>query len=201
MLKKLLGLVGILFLAACASPNPPAPQVADVALADRYLIGPGDTLEVVVWGNTEVSRSIVVPPDGLITTPLVEDLPATGKTSTQLARDIEERLGQFIRNPTVTVVVTGFAGAFTQQIRVLGEASEPRALQYREGMTLVDVMIEVGGLTETAAGNRASILRITKSGERKQYSVRLDDLVRDGDVSANVEMAPGDVVIIPESFL
>lgn len=187
-------------LGGCAS-APPAPETVNVGAAERYLIGPGDNLEIIVWGNPDVSRSVVVPPDGLITAPLVEDLPATGKTSTELARDLEEALSKYIRDPVVTVVVSGFSGAFDQQIRVLGAAGEPKSVQFRKGMTLVDVMVEVGGLAEFAAGNRATILRMQDDGSRKQYSVRLDDLVRDGDVSANVEMAPGDVLIIPESFL
>jgi len=172
-----------------------------VADAERYVIGPGDSLEIIVWGNPDISRGVVVPPDGIITAPLVEDLPATGKTSTELARDLEQELSKYIRDPVVTVVVSGFAGAFDQQIRVLGAAAEPKSLQYRKGMTLVDVMVEVGGLAEFAAGNRASILRIQEDGSRTQYSVRLDDLVREGDVSANVPVLPGDVLIIPESFL
>lgn len=188
-------------LGACSTAHPPAPQTTEVAAADRYLIGPGDSLEVIVWGNPDISRSVVVPPDGLITTPLVEDLPATGKTSTELARDLEQSLSKYIRDPVVTVVVSGFAGAFDQKIRVLGAAAQPSSLQYREGMTLVDVMVAVGGLTEFAAGNQATLLRMEDDGKRKQYSVRLDDLVRDGDVSANVEVRPGDVLIIPESFL
>ena len=188
-------------MGACSTTHPPAPQTTEVAPAERYLIGPGDSLEVIVWGNPDISRGVVVPPDGLITTPLVEDLPASGKTSTELARDLEQALSKYIRDPVVTVVVSGFAGAFDQKIRVLGAAAQPSALQYREGMTLVDVMVAVGGLTEFAAGNNATLLRVEDGGKRKQYSVRLDDLVRDGDVSANVEVRPGDVLIIPESFL
>ena len=139
--------------------------------------------------------SVPVRPDGKITVPLVEDLPALGRTSTQLARDIEKRLAKYIRDPVVTVIVTGFNGPYNQQIRVVGEAAKPQALPYRQNMTVLDVMIAVGGLTDFADGNDASILR-----DGKQYRVRLSDLIRRGDVSANVEMKPGDVLIIPQSW-
>jgi polysaccharide export outer membrane protein len=144
---------------------------------------------------------LVVPvrPDGKITTPLVEDLPASGKTATQLARDIEKVLAKYIQSPVVTVVVTGFVGPYSQQVRVIGEAARPQALAYRENMTLLDVMIAVGGITDFADGNKASILR-TGGGNTQQFGVRLIDLVRGGDLSANVQMRPGDVLIIPQSF-
>lgn len=184
-------------LAGCASSFPSAPPAAADA-EYNYLIGPGDTLNIVVWRNPELSMSVPVRPDGKITTPLVEDLPAIGKDSTTLARDIEKELAKFIREPVVTVIVTNFAGPYSEQIRVVGEAAEPRILPYTQKMTLLDVMIAVGGLTEFADGNAASILR---TGEgNKQYSVRIKDLVKRGDVSANVEMRPGDVLIIPQSW-
>ncbi|WP_090630364.1 XrtA/PEP-CTERM system exopolysaccharide export protein [Nitrosomonas marina] len=164
-----------------------------------YLIGPGDNVDIIVWRNPEISMSVPVRPDGKITTPLVEDLPASGKTSTQLARDIEETLSKYIQEPVVTVVVTQFVGPYSEQIRVIGEAAEPQALPYRENMTLMDVMIAVGGMTDFAAGNRARVIR-SINGEQKQFRVRLDDLIRDGDVSANVPMLQGDVLVIPESF-
>lgn len=164
-----------------------------------YLIGPGDTLNIIVWRNPEISMSVPVRPDGKITTPLVEDLPASGKTSTELARDIEETLAKYLQQPVVTVVITGFVGPFTEQIRVVGEASQPQALPYRENMSLMDVMIAVGGLTDFAAGNRASIIR-SVDGVQQQYRVRLDDLIRDGDISANVPVYQGDVLVIPESY-
>ncbi len=164
-----------------------------------YLIGPGDNVDVIVWRNPEVSMAVPVRPDGKITTPLVEDLPASGKTSTQLARDIEQALSKYIQQPVVTVVVTEFVGPYTEQIRVIGEAAKPQALPYREEMTLMDVLIEVGGMTDFAAGNKARIVR-TIDGKQQQFSVRLDDLIRDGDVSANVPMRQGDVLVIPESF-
>lgn len=182
-------------LAACSTSSYP-PAAATVASPDyNYLIGPLDTVNIVVWRNPELSMSVPVRPDGKVTVPLVEDLPALGKTSTQLARDIEKRLSKFIRDPVVTVIVTGFIGPFSQQIRVVGEAAKPQVLQYRQNMTLLDVMIAVGGLTDFADGNHASIVR-----DGKQYGVRLSDLIRRGDVSANVEVKPGDVLIIPQSW-
>ncbi len=164
-----------------------------------YLIGPGDNVNIIVWRNPEISMSVPVRPDGKITTPLVEDLPASGKTSTQLARDIEETLSKYIQQPVVTVIVTEFIGPFSEQIRVIGEAARPQALPYRENMTLMDVLIAVGGITDFAAGNRARIIR-TVDGEQKQFKVRLNDLIRDGDITANVPMHQGDVLVIPESF-
>jgi polysaccharide export outer membrane protein len=168
-------------------------------LAHDYLIGPGDNVDIIVWRNPEVSMTVPVRPDGKITTPLVEDLPASGKTSTQLARDIEEALSKYIQQPVVTVVVTQFVGPYTEQIRVIGEAARPQALPYREEMTLMDVLIAVGGITEFAAGNKARIIR-SVDGKQQQFSVRLNDLIRDGDISANVPMRQGDVLVIPESW-
>lgn len=164
-----------------------------------YLIGPGDTLNIIVWRNPEISMSVPVRPDGKITTPLVEDLPASGKTSTELARNIEETLSKYLQQPVVTVVVTGFVGPFDEQIRVIGEAAQPQALPYRENMSLMDVMIAVGGLTDFAAGNRARIIR-NIDGLQQQFRVRLEDLIRDGDISANVPVYQGDVLVIPESY-
>ncbi|SDY22787.1 XrtA/PEP-CTERM system exopolysaccharide export protein [Nitrosomonas halophila] len=164
-----------------------------------YLIGPGDTLNIIVWRNPEISMSVPVRPDGKITTPLVEDLPASGKTSTELARDIEETLSKYLQQPVVTVVITGFVGPFSEQIRVIGEAAQPQALPYSENMSLMDVMIAVGGLTDFAAGNRARIIRYI-DGSQQEFRVRLDDLLRDGDISANVPMYQGDVLVIPESY-
>lgn len=184
-------------LAGCASSFPPAPMAA----ADseyNYVIGPGDNVNIVVWRNPELSMSVPVRPDGKITTPLVEDLPALGKDSTTLARDIEKELAKFIREPVVTVIVTQFVGPYSEQIRVVGEAGKPQVLAYKQKMTLLDVMIAVGGMTEFADGNAATILRTAEGN--KQYSVRIKDLVKRGDVSANVEMRPGDVLIIPQSW-
>ncbi len=164
-----------------------------------YLIGPGDALKVFVWNNPEVSTSVTVRPDGLITTPLVEDLKASGLTSTILARHLEKRLSKYIKNPKVTITVTGFVGRYREQIRVIGQAATPSSLPYSENMTLLDVIIAVGGLTTYAAGNRATVIR-TIDGKKKKIEVRLDDLIRDGDISANINMSPGDVLIIPESW-
>jgi polysaccharide export outer membrane protein len=187
-----------LVLAGCATKNPMASS-AVVSPANDYLVGPGDNINIIVWRNPEVSMSVPVRPDGKITTPLVEDLPAAGKTSTELARDIEKALGKFIQQPVVTVVVTGFVGQFSEQIRVIGAAARPQALSYRRDMSMMDVMIAVGGVTEFAAGNRAILVR-TAGGKQQKYTVRLNDLVKDGDISANVPVLPGDVLIIPESF-
>lgn len=184
-------------LAGCASSHPPAPSVA--ASADyNYIIGPGDTVNIVVWRNPELSMSVPVRPDGKLATPLVENIVAMGKDPSTLARDIEKELGKFIRDPVVTVIVTGFVGPYSEQIRVVGEASKPQILAYKQKMTVLDVMIAVGGLTDFADGNSATILRTSEGN--KQYSVRLKDLVKRGDVSANVEMKPGDVLIIPQSW-
>lgn len=186
-----------IFLSGCASTYPPAPNSA--ASPDyNYIIGPGDTVNIVVWRNPELSMSVPVRPDGKITTPLVEDLPAMGRNATTLARDIEKALVKFIRDPVVTVVVTNFVGPYSEQIRVIGEATKPQVLPYKQQMTLLDVMIAVGGVTDFADGNNASILR-TSDGN-KQYSVRLKDLLKRGDVSANVQMKPGDVLVIPQSW-
>ena len=189
--------LGLLMLTGCATTYPPAP--AQVSSDNyNYLIGPGDMLNIVVWRNPELSMEVPVRPDGKIASPLIEDLPAQGKNPTALARDIEGALGKVIRDPVVTVVVTSFVGPYSEQIRVVGEAAKPQILPYRQKMTLLDVMIAVGGLTDFADGNASSILR-TADGN-KQYSVRIKDLIKRGDVSANVEMAPGDVLIIPQSW-
>ena len=186
-----------LVIAGCASTSyPPAPATA--ASADyNWIIGPGDNVNIVVWRNPELSMSVPVRPDGKIATPLVEDLPAIGKDATTLARDIEKALAKYIRDPVVTVIVTGFVGPYSEQIRVVGEAPKPQILPYKQKMTVLDVMIAVGGLTDFADGNGATLLRA--SDGNKQYSVRLKDLIRRGDISANVEMKPGDVLIIPQS--
>ena len=186
-------------LTACGSMSglPPAPVTAGAA-DYSYVIGAGDTLNIIVWRNPELSLSVPVRPDGKISAPLVDELVAQGKTSIAVARDIEKRLSTFVRDPVVTVIVTTFVGPFSEQIRVVGEAARPQFLPFRQKMTVLDVMIAVGGLTEFADGNGATIVR-TSDGN-KQYAVRLKDLVRRGDVSANVEMRPGDILIIPQSF-
>ena len=175
----------------------PAPRSA-ASPGYSYLIGPGDTVNITVWRNPELSMSVPVRPDGKISTPLVPDLVAMGKDPKTLARDIEQALAKYIRDPVVTVIVTNIVGASTEQVRVVGEATKPQTLPYKQYMTLLDVMIAVGGLTDFADGNAATILRTSEAN--KQYSVRLKDLVRRGDASANVEMKPGDVLIIPQSW-
>ncbi len=193
------GLVAlVLGVGGCGTVHPPVAEPGS-GIDTPYLVGPGDTLSIVVWRNPELSISVPVRPDGKITTPLVEDLPASGKTATQLARDIEKVLAKYIQSPVVTVIATVFVGPYSQQVRVIGEAAKPQALAYRESMTLLDVMIAVGGITDFANGNKASILR-TGGGKTEQFRVRLVDLVRGGDLSANVAMRPGDVLIIPQSF-
>jgi len=157
-------------------------------------------LQLFVWRNEELSREVPVRPDGRISVPLVEDVEAAGKTPTELSRNLEQRLSEYIRDPIVTIIVSKFAGTFDQQIRVIGEAQKPQAIPYRDRMTLLDVMISVGGLTEFASGNRAVVTRNSGS-EHKQYIVRLDDLIRDGDIDANIEMVPGDILIIPRRYL
>ena len=188
----------MLILAGCTTPLPPS-TAAMAPINPDYLIGPGDGVNIIVWRNPEVSMTVPVRPDGKITTPLVEDLPAAGKTSTQLARDIEGALAKFIQQPVVTVIVTNFIGNFTDQIRVIGQAARPQALPYRREMSVMDVVIAVGGVTEFASGNKASIIR-TVDGKQEKVPVRLDDLIKDGDISANVMMRPGDILVIPESF-
>lgn len=188
---------GALMLGGCAT-KARMPVDTQVSNPD-YLIGPGDSVNIIVWRNPEVSMAVPVRPDGKITTPLVEDLQAAGKTSTELARDIEKALAKFIQQPVVTVVVTNFIGNYSEQIRVIGQAAKPQALSYRRDMSLMDVMIAVGGMTEFAAGNRASLIR-NVDGKQQRYNVRLDDLIKDGDISANMPMRPGDVLVIPESF-
>jgi polysaccharide export outer membrane protein len=164
----------------------------------RYLIGPLDTVNIIVWRNPELSMSVPVRPDGRITTPLVDDLPALGRSPSDLARDIEKALSKVIRDPVVTVIVTGFQGPFEEQIRIVGEAAKPQAIPYRQNMTLLDVMIVVGGLTDFADGNGAVLVRGKEGG--RQYTVRLKDLLKRGDITANVDVKPGDVLIIPQSW-
>jgi polysaccharide biosynthesis/export protein len=185
-------------LAGCATQNlPPAPAQAETA-DYSYIIGAGDNVNVIVWRNPELSGSYPVRPDGKLAAPLVDELVAQGKTPPELARDIEKKLSTYVRDPVVTVIVTGFVGPFSEQIRVVGEAARPQFLPYKQKMTLLDVMIAVGGLTDFADGNRAIIQRTADSN--KQYAVRLKDLIKRGDLSANVEMRPGDILVIPQGL-
>ncbi len=191
----------VLFLSGCANTAPLVDSGADGAegVGSDYLIGAGDSLNIFVWRHPEVSIVVPVRPDGKVSAPLVEDVVAAGKTSTQLARDIEKILSIYVKQPKVTVIIQGFGGGYGQQVRVVGQALEPQALGYREGMTLLDVMIAVGGLTEYAAGNRATVVR-TVNGVARTFSVKLADLVEGGDISENVGMMPGDVLVIPQSW-
>ncbi len=187
-------------LGACANGPadfPPAPAEA-ANQGYSYIVGPGDTVNIIVSRNPELSMSVPVRPDGKISAPLVDELTAQGKNSVELAREIEKQLSKYIRDPVVTVIVTGFVGPYSEQVRVVGEAAKPQFLPYKQKMTVLDVMIAVGGLTDFAAGNSATILRTSENN--KQYSVRLRDLMKRGDISANVEMMPGDILIIPQSF-
>ena len=185
-------------LAGCTTPKPDPSFYAE-GQPYEYIIGPGDSVNIFVWRNPEVSTTVTVRPDGLISTPLVEDVAASGKTPTQLARELEKVLGTYIKDPLVTVIVGGFNGRTDEQIRVVGEATQPRALPYSVDMTLLDVMIAVGGLTDFAAGNQTVLTRRIE-GKQVNTIVRLEDLVRDGDISANVDMRPGDILIIPEAW-
>ncbi|CAI4163580.1 Polysaccharide export protein precursor [Alteromonas macleodii] len=165
----------------------------------QYLIGPGDRLNIFVWRNPELSTQVVVRPDGKVTTSLVEDLDVAGRTPTMLAREIEEALSTYVNSPRVTVSVNNFSGPLSEQVRVIGEAAQPRAVNYSEHMTLLDLMISVGGLTNFADGNGAKLIRVI-NGEKRVFELSVDDLIRDGDITKNVDMLPGDIVIIPEAW-
>lgn len=179
--------------------TPDAGGAVSASASPDYLIGPLDQLEVFVWRAPELSTKITVRPDGRISTPLVEDMVAAGKTPTRLAKDLESALSQYVKTPQVSVIVSNFTSTFDQQVRVLGEAQKPLALPYQSGMTVLDVMVAVGGLTEFAAGNKAVLIR-GKGEDRQSYRLRLDDLLRKGNITANVPVLPGDVILIPESL-
>lgn len=195
-----------LTLAGCAgSATQQLPSASFVAMqegpSEEYIIGPLDELTVFVWRNPELGASVQVRPDGRITTPLITDMPAVGKTPTMLAEDIKLQLSQYIQDPLVSVIINKFAGTFSQQVRIVGATEKPASIPYRANMTLLDAMIAVGGLSEFAAGNKAKLIRFDKaSGKQKEYAVKLDDLLKDGDSRANVMLMPGDVIIIPESM-
>lgn len=200
---KTIGVVAlsVVALAGCST------TVTEVPEAQRqleqnvdYVIGPGDSMEIFVWGNQELSiGGVQVRPDGKITTRLVENIEASGKTPSELARHIEEAYATYVKHPVVSVIVGGFVGVPDQQIRVVGEASQPLSIPFRKHMTILDVMIASGGLTEFAAGNKAVLIRNGESG-KETYSLRLEDLLEDGDITANLTMMPGDIVMIPESW-
>ncbi len=199
LLHTLAVLLATLAALGCSTGGGPPAAPTNVASPDyNYIIGPGDAINIIVWRNPDLSSSVTVRPDGKITVPLVEDVPAMGKNSTQLARDIEKALSRYIRDPVVTVILTGFVGPYAEQIRVVGEATKPQSLPYRQNMTLLDVMIAVGGITDFADGNGATLLRTAE--KNKLYAIRLKDLLRRGDITANVGVKPGDVVIIPQSW-
>jgi polysaccharide export outer membrane protein len=193
----ILSLAALLSACAVSPAHPPAPTNAGVQ-DYTYIIGAGDSINIIVWRNPELSMIVPVRPDGKVAAPLVDEIVAQGKTSSELAREVEKTLSKYVRDPVVTVLVTSFVGPYSEQIRVVGEAAKPQFLPYKKNMTLLDVMIVVGGLTDFAAGNSASILRTSEGN--KQYSVRLKDLIKRGDVAANVEMKPGDILIIPQSL-
>ena len=198
-------MAAVCLLAVCGCAGSPATTLSATDLpasteeSAEYLVGPGDSLEIFVWDHPDLSTGVQVRPDGRISTPLVDDLQAAGRSPTQLARAIEDVLEGFVRGPVVTVIVQGFVGEAQQQVRVVGQAVEPRALQFRQGMTVLDVMIATGGLSEFAAGNRANIIREV-NGQQTTIRVRLDDLLNEGRIDQNVRMMPGDVLVIPQSI-
>ena len=188
-------------LTACAGIGGAAYPAAPVnaSTADyNYIVGPGDMLNIIVWRSPELSQSVPVRPDGQVSTPLVDGLVAQGKTSAQIARDVEKELSKYVRDPVVTVIVTGFVGPYSEQIRVVGEAAKPQFLSYKQKMTVLDVLIAAGGLTDFADGNRATLVRAAEGNKR--YNVRLNDLIRNGDIDANVDVLPGDILIIPQGW-
>lgn len=196
-----LGAFALALFGCGSTPHPPVPdEQRDVEANYTYVIGPGDRMEVFVWGNEELTVSDVeVRPDGKISTRLVENIEASGKTPSQLARDIETAYSEYVKSAVVSVIVDKFEGVPSQQVRVVGEAAEPLRVPFRKHMTLLDLMVEVGGLTEFADGNKAVLVRST-GGSQNTYNIRLDDLLDEGDISANVPLFPGDIVIIPEAW-
>jgi polysaccharide export outer membrane protein len=202
--KALLAAAVLAVLSACASNLPTAPaMVAAGPLANTesaYVIGPSDQLAINVWHQPELSSQPIVRPDGKISMPLVEDMPAAGRTPTELGNAIAATLKEYVQDPKVTVIVTNFVGPFNRQIRVIGEAAKPQAIAYRHNMTVLDVMIQVGGLTEFASGNRAILTRTAENGGHERYRLRLYDLLNNGDIAANAIVMPGDVIIIPQSY-
>jgi len=202
--KSLASLLGAVLLAvstaACSTkPELPATQAQTPEVPPLYQIGAGDSLTIFVWRNAELTTTVNVRPDGRISVPLIEDLYVEGKNPSDLSREIEKQLAVYIQDPLVTVMVGGFVGAFPQQVRIVGEASQPRATPYRASMTVLDLIIQAGGLTEFADGNNTTLVRV-EDGALKEYRVRLADLLDDGDISANVALLPGDILIVPESF-
>ncbi|WCM29818.1 polysaccharide export protein [Sphingomonas sp. QA11] len=181
---------------------PPASFVASQEQpGEEYIIGPLDQLNIFVWRNPELSAKVQVRPDGRITTPLISDMPAVGKTPAMLADDMKIALGEYIKDPIVSVIVENFSGTFSQQVRIVGATEKPASIPYRANMTLLDAMISVGGLSQYAAGNRAKLVRYDRNtGKQVEYNIKLSSLLKNGDSSANVRLEPGDVIIIPESM-
>jgi len=188
-----------LFLGACASREQAPAMVETPEVPPMYQIGAGDTLTIFVWRNAELTTSVTVRPDGRISVPLIEDLYVEGKTPSELSREIETQLADYVQDPLVTVTVGGFVGTFPQQVRIVGEATQPMAIPYRANMTVLDVVILAGGLTEFADGNNTTLVR-AEDGAQTEYRVFLDDLLDDGDISANLPLLPGDILIVPETF-
>jgi polysaccharide export outer membrane protein len=202
--KSIASLFGAVLIAAgmaACSTKPEVPEVQAEApeAPPLYQIGAGDSLTIFVWRNAELTTTVNVRPDGRISVPLIEDLYVEGKTPSDLSRELETELAVYIQDPLVTVIVSGFVGTFPQQVRIVGEASEPQAIPYRANMTVLDVVIQTGGLTDFADGNNTTLVRM-QDGALQEYRVRLDDLLEDGDISANVALLPGDILIVPETF-
>jgi len=201
----LFGIGVITGVTGCAPQYPYLPEATgQMRYGSKYKIGPGDSLSIFVWRYPEVSTTVSVRSDGFITANLLEDVPAAGKTPTELARDLERELSVYLRDPLVSVIVAGGKGIYPEQIRIVGEGfgGEGRAgtaILYKDGMTLLDLFIQVGGISEFADGNSTILLRV-EEGEERKYTVRLDDLVRDADFTANIDMRPGDILIVPESW-
>lgn len=212
-IKRLIILLLTLFLTNCG--HPPLSNDIEIPSDYTYVIGSGDGLEIFVWGNPDISTSVIVRPDGKINSPLLEDLIASGKTPNALAKDIEKVLAKYVREPLVSVMVSGFQGVYEQQVRVIGQISggssggsasgsssnrySAKSLPYRKEMTLLDLMIQMGGIGQYGDGNRSSIIRKIK-GKNHQFGVRIDDLIEEGDLSANIKILPGDILIVPEAF-
>lgn len=209
--ESLLAVAGLLVMAAgaslshaqaqVASPGQPPANATGPAQSDtppQYVIGPGDTLQVFVWNHPELTVVVPVRPDGQISTPLVENMVAAGRTASELARNLEGRLSEYVRSPKVNVIVTAPLSTFSQ-VKVIGQVGHPQALPYRDGMTVMDVVLAAGGLNEFAAGNRAKIVR-QEGGKQQELKVRLSDLVNKGDMKQNLPMKPGDVLVVPQSM-
>jgi len=196
-------LLSMFFLINCG--HPPLNENVEIPSDYTYIIGPGDSIQIFVWDNPDISQSVTVRPDGKISTPLIDELLVIGKTPTQLARAVEASLSQFVRDPLVSIIVGGFQGVYEQQVRIIGQIGggsnrySAQKMPYKKGMTLLDLLIQLGGIGEYGDGNRSSIIRTIK-GKTHQFGIRIDDLVEDGNLSANINILPGDILIVPEAF-